>query len=89
MFQELQAILKGLVASDSLRAINCNTKKEKPPWFCEDMVAEIQWRAQGFNAVEFKHTVRETNRAADYLAGQSGVVDICNFFVNPLMINSL
>ncbi|KAF5203664.1 hypothetical protein FRX31_006748 [Thalictrum thalictroides] len=96
MFQELQAILKRLVGasfmrlqavvveSDSLRAIQCILKKEKPPWFCEDMVVEIQMRAQGFQIAEFKHNFRETNKAADYLAGQLGVVDICNFFVNHI-----
>ncbi|KAF5206094.1 hypothetical protein FRX31_004312 [Thalictrum thalictroides] len=88
-YQELQAIAKGLVgadllglqevtiASDTLGSINAIMKHEKPHWYCEDLVAEIQMRAHHFRSVGFKHIFRETNRAA------IGGSEPCNFFMNP------
>ncbi|KAF5180337.1 hypothetical protein FRX31_030076, partial [Thalictrum thalictroides] len=95
LFKELQAIAIGLasaedlrlqkvkIGSDSLRAVKAINKLEEPPWYCRDLVAEIQWRVHKFTSVEFNHVFRESNRATDYLAGKLGVVNQCNVFMGP------
>ncbi|KAL5708977.1 hypothetical protein ACHQM5_019717 [Ranunculus cassubicifolius] len=78
---ELHAILQGLmiaiqmgwkkmmVFTDSKMAASYVCGSTQPSWRCRNMVKRIQELIAKFDGVTVKHAFRETNGAADYLAG--------------------
>ncbi|KAF5192212.1 hypothetical protein FRX31_018205 [Thalictrum thalictroides] len=78
---ELNAVHQGLklalflnvrsleVASDFLSVTRAINKLEKPLWDCEDQLKRIWDLASDFAQIRFYYVFRETNRAADFLAG--------------------
>ncbi|KAF5202092.1 Ribonuclease h-like superfamily protein [Thalictrum thalictroides] len=96
--QELNAVHKGIqlakdqgftkieVASDSLGVIRTMNKMEEPPWDCQDQVREIRELAAWFEEIRFYHAFRETNRAADYLAGIGVEAESFICFIAPFPV---
>ncbi|KAF5187308.1 Ribonuclease h domain [Thalictrum thalictroides] len=65
----MEGISKIEVASDSLRVVKAINKLEAPPWQFQNQLREVWEIAESMEHFRVYHVSRETNRAADQLAG--------------------
>ncbi|KAF9587534.1 hypothetical protein IFM89_003810 [Coptis chinensis] len=60
-----------------------------PPWYCLNLVLNIQKLCTEFESISFIHVFRETNRLANHLASLGGCLDEnIVYFVPPLDLES-
>ncbi|KAF9603063.1 hypothetical protein IFM89_033788 [Coptis chinensis] len=79
---------KSVGGSNSLRATNAINIKEHVPWYCQNLVLEMQKLALEFDIITSDHVYRETNRAGKYLATlTTDVKEECTFI--PLVDSKL
>ncbi|KAF5186342.1 hypothetical protein FRX31_024074, partial [Thalictrum thalictroides] len=66
------SITRVLIASDSKNAVLCLKGEQVVPWYTRETIQEIQEMCQRLEDHTFIHVFKETNQAADYLAGIVG-----------------
>ncbi|KAF5183221.1 hypothetical protein FRX31_027194 [Thalictrum thalictroides] len=85
----MEGISKIEVASDSLRKIKAINKSEAPPWQFQNQLREVWEIAATMEHIRFYHVYKETNCAADSLAGLGVVLLVIFMCFRPPVTNDL
>lgn len=95
--QELRGMLEGVrlardlklkriaIASDSKSVVEMVTEKCKGPWQLWNLVKELNKLSKEFDSIRIKHTYRESNGAADWIAKRRNLgSDFLVSYIGPL-----